>query len=179
LKADYDVTVRWRAFPLHPEIPDYGISLKQLFANQPVDIEGMMARLSAVADAEGLPFGERTVTYNSRKAQELSKWAESRGRAEPFHDAAFAAYFVRGENLADRSVLTELAESVGLDGREAINVLDGGRFADAVDADWAEARALGVTAVPTLIRNGNRLVGAQPYESMVRLVKAAGGDDGR
>ena len=179
MKIEYDVTVRWRAFPLHPEIPEEGIYLEQLFANQPVDIEGMMVRLAAVADAEGLPFGERTVAYNSRKAQELSKWAESRGRAEPFHDAAFAAYFVRGENLADRSVLTELAESVGLDGREAINVLDGGRFADAVDADWAEARALGVTAVPTLIRNGNRLVGAQPYESMVRLVKAAGGDDGR
>jgi len=179
LKTEFDITVRWRAFPLHPEIPESGISLKQLFANQPVDISGMMARLAAVADAEGLPFGERTMTFNSRKAQELSKWAESRGRGEPFHDAAFAAYFVRGENLADRSVLAGLAESVGLDGREAMEMLDGGRLAEAVDADWSEARALGVTAVPTLIRNGQRLVGAQPFESMVRLVKAAGGEDGR
>ena len=56
-----------------------GRSLEDLFRGQPVDIPEILARLKSVARAEGLPFGNREMTYNSRPAQELGKWAESRG----------------------------------------------------------------------------------------------------
>ena len=72
--------IRWRAFPLHPETPEEGVLLEELFANSPVDIEGMMRHLRQTAAELGLPFGDREKTYNSRLSQELGLWAESKNK---------------------------------------------------------------------------------------------------
>ena len=127
-------------------------------------------RLKEVAQQEGLAFGERKMTYNSRLAQELGKWAEEEGRGEPFHLAAFQAYFADGVNIARISHLVDLAVKVGLPGPEAREVLEKRRFKEAVDADWARSRDLDVVAAPTFILNGNRLVGAQPYGTLERFL---------
>lgn len=132
-----------------------------------------MAKLKAVADSEGLPFGARSMTYNSRRAQELGKWAEDMGQGEAFHDAAFRAYFAEGLNIHDLEVLREIARRAGLDPEQVAPVLDEGLYAQAVDRDWAYSRSKMITAVPTFAMNGRRLVGAQPYESLARLVDAA------
>ena len=123
-----------------------------------------------VAAAEGLPFGDRNHTYNSRLAQELGKWAETRGRGEAFHRLAFRAYFAEGRNIAQPPVLVDLASLAGLLPAEAEAVLAERRFAAAVDADWARSKQLGINAVPTFCVNGRRLVGAQPYEKLKDLV---------
>jgi len=44
-------------------------------------------------------------------------------------------------------------------------------FRQAVDLDWDDARQQGITAVPTLLFGSHRLVGVQPYESLVELMK--------
>jgi len=56
-----------------------------------------MARLRRVADELGLPWRERDRTYNSRLAQEMSKWAEDKGSGEEFHMSVFRAYFAEGK----------------------------------------------------------------------------------
>ena len=165
--------VKWIAFPLHPETPLEGQSLEELFADRGYDIPSVLARLKKVADEEGLPFGERTMTCNSRRAQELGKWAEEMGKGEEFHHAAFLAYFDKGLNLAEFDVLAELAQSVGLDPDEARRVVEKGLYKKTVDDDWAYSRTVGVSAVPTFSVNGQALVGAHPYESMKRLVETA------
>ncbi len=130
----------------------------------------MLDRLRRTAEDLGLAFGDRTVIYNSRKAQELGKWAEEKGRGDAFHHAAFHAYFAEGKNIAKMDVLTDLAEAVGLSGEEARRAMEDGRYRAAVDADWNRSRELGVTAVPTFILDGRRLVGAQPYETLEKLL---------
>ena len=130
----------------------------------------MLARLKQVARQEGLPFGDRTHTYNSRLAQELGKWAEEQEKGDVFHDTAFKTYFVHGKNIAQTPVLVELAESSGLDGDEARDVIEARTFMDAVDDDWTLARSLGITAVPTFYLSGQHLVGAQPYEMLEQFV---------
>lgn len=137
-----------------------------------VNIEEVRARLKREADKLGLPFGERTKTYNSRLAQELGKWAEANGKGDAFHDAVFRAYFVDGRNIGKPAVLTEIAEGLGLPAEEARDVLENRRFRPAVDSDWALARTLGITAVPTFVFGGSFLVGAQPYEKLERLMIA-------
>lgn len=174
LKKDYGIAVQWRAFPLHPEIPEEGLSLERLFAGRPINVDESMRRLRGVAADLGLPFGERKKTFNSRLAQELGLWAESKNRGDPFHMAAFKAYFAEGKNLAEIVVLVDLAESVGLSGEEASHVLAARTFKAAVDADWALARERAITAVPTLLMNGERLIGAQPYSVLEGLMKANG-----
>ena len=50
LRKNYDIEVRWAAFPLHPETPEEGFTLEELFAGQPIDIKKIMVRLKQVAD---------------------------------------------------------------------------------------------------------------------------------
>jgi len=174
LRKDYEIEIRWTAFPLHPNTPEEGLALEELFADHSVDIDQMMARLKQVANEVGLPLGERKKTYNSRLAQELGKWAESKGKGDEFHNAVFRAYFVDGKNIGNIPELVDLVKSVDLHGKEAQKVLEKRAFKEAVDLDWSRAYAMGVTAVPTFVINNQAVVGAQPYEVLEELMKVNG-----
>ena len=160
-------------FPLHPETPEEGLTLDALFGPH-VDVGAMRRRMEELMAAEGLPYGDRTHTYNSRLAQELAKWADRQPGGEAIHQALYQAYFVTGINLANIDDLPPIAESIGLSGSEAREVLDQRSEREAVDADWARARARGVTGVPTFVANSVVVVGAQPYEVLEQLVVQAG-----
>src|SRR5205085_12505172 len=121
----------------------------------------------------GLPYNRRSHTYNSRLAQELAKWADSKPGFEAIHSKLYQAYFVDGKNIGDPNVLVAIAETVGLPGDEARSVLDERTFKEAVDADWQKARRNGVTGVPTFVSSGHKVVGAQPYDVLVQLIQAA------
>jgi len=110
------------------------------------------------------------MTYNSRLAQELGKWAEQMGKGEAFHDAVFRAYFADGRNIADVNILADVATSVGLDAKEAHDMFAARTFKEAVDTDWARAYESRVTAVPTFLMNGQTLVGAQPFNALVNFM---------
>lgn len=169
---EYEIQVRWVAFPLHPYIPDEGWTLDRLFAGKSIDIPAIKAHLRRVARELGLPLSDRDMTYNSRRAQELGKWAEQQGRGNEYHDAVFRAYFADGSNIARSEVLVGVAEAVGLDPDEARKVLEARAFREAVDRDWERSRILGVTAVPTFLSGRRALVGAQPYEALEQMVRA-------
>jgi len=171
LQREFGVELRWTVFPLHPETPKAGLELAELFGGREEEIKAVQARLRQLAAAEGLPLAERTRTYNSRRAQELGKWAEAQGKGDPFRRAVYRAFFVEGLNIAQGDELVRIAEAVGLPGNEARAVLGAGSFAAAVDADWQRAGELGVSAVPTHLCAGRRLVGFSPYEDFVRLIE--------
>ena len=117
-----------------------------------------------------LPFGDRKMTYNSRLAQELAKWAELKDKGNEFHDAVFRAYFVDGKNIGKADVLVEVAESVDLSGKDALKVIQNRTYREAVDLDWRRSRELRITAVPTFLFNHQLLVGAQKYEKLEKLM---------
>ena len=172
------MAIEWVHFPLHPDTPAEGRALTDLFAGRKVDLPAMHAQMKARMTAEGLPYGERTRTYNSRLAQELGKWADTQPGGEAIHDALFRAYFVEGRDISRPEVLLEIAERVGLPVDGAHEVLERRTFRDAVDADWALSREYGITGVPTFVAGRYGVVGAQPYEALETLVrKAASGGD--
>jgi len=148
--------------------------MAEVYAGRNVDPEAMYARMKRLMDEEGLPYGRRTHTYNSRLAQELGKWADTQPGGEALHDALYRAYFVDARNIGDSEVLVELAQSVGLPAEEARAVLAERRFKDAVDADWAKSHQYGVTGVPTFVADPYGVVGAQPYEVLEQLLDKAG-----
>ena len=157
-------------FPLHPDTPNDGRSLADLFAGRGMDLKASYARMKALMDAEGLPYGERSHTYNSRLAQELGKWADTKDGGEALHDALYRGYFVDQRNIGDIDELLAIVESVDLPVEEARGVLDSRSFKDAVDADWTKSHRYGVTGVPTFIAGGRGVVGAQPYEAIADLL---------
>lgn len=174
LRRAYDIQIVYRHFPLHPETPREGRTLKELFAGRNIDIRAAQTRMVALMNEEGLPYGERTMTYNSRLAQELASWAETQPNAGGIHDALFRAYFVDNINLADVDHLIAIASKIGLPSDEASVVLRSRRFRDAVDTDWQRSRDLGVTGVPTFVVGDQGLVGAQSYEQIEKLVVDSG-----
>jgi predicted DsbA family dithiol-disulfide isomerase len=123
---------------------------------------------------EGLPFGERTRVYNSRLAQELAKWAETQTNDKGLMRGIYEAYFVDQRNISDVDVLLDVVGKCGLPMDEAREVLESRSFRDAVDRDWAESRAVGVTSVPTFVTGRVGVMGAQPYAVLEQLVTQAG-----
>jgi predicted DsbA family dithiol-disulfide isomerase len=177
LKAEHDVKVEWVHFPLHPETPMEGRALADLFRGRsPEQRQAMHAQMKARMDAEGLPYGERTMTYNSRLAQELGKWADTQPGGEALHDAFFRAYFVDARDISDADVLLEIVKEAGLSVDSAREVLEKRTFKDAVDKDWQLSREYGITGVPTFVVGRQGVVGAQPYAVLEQLVKEAKGE---
>jgi predicted DsbA family dithiol-disulfide isomerase len=136
-----------------------------------IDVRAAQTRMMALMEAEGLPYGTRTRTYNSRLAQEVARWAETKPGGDAIHDALFKAYFVDGRNIGDAAVLVDVARSVGLPADEAADVLRERRYRAEVDADWAKSREYGVTGVPTFVSGGHGVVGAQPYEVLEQFLR--------
>ena len=149
------------------------MSLDELFKlkGMPVQVDKMMAQLKSTAAGFGLEMGDREMTYNSRLAQEVGLWAETKGRGHQFHMDAFRTYFVHGENLAKKEVLLGMIKRSGLDPEEGETVIDKRLFSKAVDEDWELSRKSGITAVPTFRMGLDRIVGAQPYEALKKLVE--------
>jgi predicted DsbA family dithiol-disulfide isomerase len=144
-----------------------------LFAGRKVDRKAMHAQMKARMDAEGLPYGERTMTYNSRLAQELGKWADTQPGGEAIHDALFRAYFVEARDISQPAVLLDIVARVGLSVDGARDVLEKRTFKAAIDADWELSRRYGVTGVPTFVAGRYGVVGAQPYEALEELAQKA------
>ena len=175
LRQSYNVEIVVVHFPLHPETPDEGQSLERLFPGRSAaDIAATQAHLKGLMAAEGLPYGDRTMTYNSRLAQELASYAFTRDGGEGIHDALFRAYFVDGVNIGEIDNLVAIAAQLGLDEDESRVALATRRFRSAVAADWERSRQAGVTGVPTYVAGGREVVGAQPYEVLEKLAMLAG-----
>jgi len=178
LKTEHNVNVEWVHFPLHPETPPEGRALAALFGGDEADRQTRHAQMKARMTAEGLPYGERTMTYNSRLAQELGKWADTQPGGEALHDALFRAYFVDACDISQPAVLLDVAQRVGLSVEGAREVLEKRTFKDAVDADWKLSRQYGITGVPTFVVGRYGVVGAQPYEALEQLVEKGGQEAG-
>ena len=159
LQAEFNINLQYRHFPLHPETPAEGLSLEALFAGRNIDLEAVHLEMQQRMAHEGLPYGARTMTYNSRRAQELAKWAEQERGDHAIHNALYQAYFVDNVNLAEINSLVGLATRLGL---------------SAVDADWDRSRALGITSVPTFVTKNRGLVGARSYEELAAFLESFG-----
>jgi predicted DsbA family dithiol-disulfide isomerase len=166
LQHEFGIDIRWTAFPLYPEMLEKGLTFDALFGDKNADISKMMIILKRIANRLGLPFGEPKITYNSRLAQELGKWAESKGKGHEFHKAVFYAYFVKGQRIDEMQVLVRVAESVNLNVKDAQKIIQDRTYREAVDLNWKRSYELSITEVPTFLCNHQVLVGAQPYETL-------------
>jgi predicted DsbA family dithiol-disulfide isomerase len=167
LEHSLNIDVQWVYFPLHPDTPAEGLLLKDLFAGRNFDFEAAQAHLKTLLDAEGLEFNARTHTYNSRLAQELAKAFDS------LRDALYRAYFKDSRNIGNVEVLVDIASANGIPPDDARHVLMDRTQRRAVDADWALARSYGITGVPSFVAGGRKVVGAQPYSTLEKLIAMA------
>ena len=148
--------------------------MADFYASRGMDPHQMYLQMKERMDGEGLPYGERTHTYNSRLAQELGKWGDTIEGGEVLHDAFYRGYFVDRRNIGDPEVLLDIVAQQGLSVDAAREVLEQRSFSADVDADWEKSRQAGVTGVPTFVAGGYGVVGAQPYEVLEQLMGEVG-----
>ena len=94
--------------------------------------------------------------------------AHEQGRFWEMHDAIFAAPGSLG-----RQQMMRHAARLALDLEQFARDMDSPRLKAVIDRDAAEGRKAGVDGTPTLFINGERLVGAVPYETMAAAVERA------
>lgn len=162
------VTVVPRSYELHPGAPVEPTTeyLEKKYGWSPAVLARQCDHIDARARTLGLTYNWRpSINAPTLDAHRLVKLAATHGLARPAEDAFMHAYFTAAQDVSDHEVLREAAASVGLDARRVEEVLASDEFADAVAADTAEARRLGVTGTPFFLIDGRyTLSGAQPAE---------------
>ena len=174
LRQNYDIDIKLVHFPLHPDTPPEGREMAGFYAERGLDPDKMYQDMKERMDAEGLPYGKRTHSYNSRLAQELGKWSETVEGGEKLEREFYKAYFVNSRNIGDVDVLLDCVEAAGLSVDEARTIIEQRTFEQAVDEDWAKSQQYGVSGVPTYVAGGYGVVGAQPYEVLEKLMQEVG-----
>ena len=171
-----EVEVVWRSFELDPKASATDVDLLDHLSNKygvsRDDAAGMNTRVTEVAAGEGLGFrldiARRGNTFDAHRLLHL---AGERGVQDELKERLLAAYQTGGLPIADHETLVALATEVGIEEAEAQAVLAGDAFAGEVRADEADARRLGVTAVPTFVVDRRFGVsGAQPAEALLALL---------
>jgi len=93
--------------------------------------------------------------------------AYEQGKFWEYHDKLFA----NQQKLAHDDLL-RYAREVDLDVGRFESALTSARSRPVIDADAAEAKALGATGTPAFFINGRYLSGARPFDDFAQLINA-------
>jgi len=150
----HQVEVVWKSFELDPHAPErsehdmYGMLVSKYGGTR----EDAKARVQGVvqrAKGVGLDYDmDAAIIGSSFHAHRLIQFAKTKGKGAEAEERLFRAYFIEGKHIADKAVLVQLADEIGLDKDEAEKVLAATTYTDAVRADEREAQQLGVRGVP-------------------------------
>jgi len=170
-----DLTLRWRAFQLNPDMPPGGMARSrylELKFGGALNARNVYAQIEAAGRQEGIAFAFDRLrrTPNTIESHRLIRFAFKQAREEAVVQALFEAYFLRGEDIGDREVLVAAASAAGLAPDAVRAFLTGDDEAEAVRAEDMAARRAGINGVPCFVFNGRHaLAGAHPPEVLFQL----------
>lgn len=174
--------IAWHPFELNPQMPAEGQNLREhLAAKYGTTAEQSAAnrrRLTELGAALGFAFefDDDLRMHNTFNAHQLLHWADTQGRKHALKQALFAAHFTHQRNLSAIEVLADVAEEVGLDRKEALEVLDDQRYASTVREQERFWMGQGIGGVPAVVFEGRHLVtGAQGVDTYTRILQQLGG----
>lgn len=178
-----DLSLRWRAFQLNPDMPAQGMDRQlylQLKFGSAASAERIYREIRAVGAEEDLAFAFDAIrrTPNTVECHRLIRFAGSRGRQDAVVEGLFRAYFLAGEDIGASEVLLRVADEAGLAGTETRVFLESDREQQAVLAEDRAARRAGLQGVPTFIVNGKFVLsGAHQPEVLHQMFDIGRRDD--
>jgi predicted DsbA family dithiol-disulfide isomerase len=168
-------TINWRAFQLNPAMPAAGMDRSAYLTTKfgsATEADRLYRHIGQVGALEGLEFcfDVITVTPNTIDAHRLIRFAGLHECQNAVAENLFSAYFLRGLDIGDRSILLEIGEDVGLDTNLIDRYLSSTEDVEAVRNEDMHARQIGIEGVPCFIVNGRyALSGAQEPEAFFSL----------
>lgn len=168
--------IDWHIFQLDPEMAPEGVDRRAHIEAKfggPHKVREIYARIEEAASEAGLTinFDRIERTPNTMDAHRLIRWSRAIDQQSAMVDRLFVDYFKEGRDISDHEVLIEAARSVGLETDIVARLLSGDADREQLRKEEAEARKMGVNAVPCFIL-GRRYViqGAQPVETWSKLI---------
>ncbi|MCC8395999.1 DsbA family oxidoreductase [Paraburkholderia sp. MMS20-SJTR3] len=176
LRDSVDAQIAVHPFELNPQMGPEGEDIVEYlgkkYGRTPEQIAETQAMIRERGASVGFDFGPRTRTYNTFDAHRLLHWAGLKGPQLPLKLALLRAYHSDGKDPSSHDVLVEAAQSVGLDGVEAREVLTSDLYADEVREAEKNNQEMGLQSVPSIIFNRRFLVtGGQPVEQFVQAIE--------
>lgn len=181
LKDEVDAELHFQPFELNPQMPlggqDTVEHLTEKYGMPVEQIKRSQAQIRERAAAVDFPFSEdiRPRIYNTFNCHRLLHWAgvELGANAQyKLKNELLISNFRLGDVLDDPKALLGAVTRAGLDVKRAAEVLNTNEFADDVRKAQAHFRALGITAVPSIIFNGKHLLqGGQPVEMFEQAIR--------
>ncbi|KPN20577.1 polyketide synthase [Xanthomonas sp. Mitacek01] len=174
-----DIEIHWHPFLLDPDADATPVPLRDALAVKfggAERVAQMLAQTQATARAEGLPFDfdRGQVRVTTLPAHRLMALAAGKGAVDAVGEALFHAHFAEGRNVADVEVLVEAGVAGGLDADRVRRFLASDAGEAEVQDRVAQARAMGIRAVPTFVIDGRLAVqGAQPPEAIADALRQA------
>jgi protein-disulfide isomerase len=102
---------------------------------------------------------------NAEMAAEASMAAHEQGKFWEMHDKLFA-----NQQQLDRPSLEKYAQEIGLNMARFKAALDASKFKDRIQKDSAEGMKVGANGTPTFFINGQKVEGAQPFDSFKAVI---------
>jgi predicted DsbA family dithiol-disulfide isomerase len=176
------VEIVWRAFELDPAAPrerdasmSYAARLAKKYGSTVAEADGMIARMTDVAAADGLDFRFDVIRAgNTFDAHRVIHLGGERGKQDAVKERLLRAYMSEGEPIGDPETLVRLAGEAGLDEEEVRAMLASDAHVKEVREDEDEARKLGISGVPFFVLGGKYAIsGAQSADVFLRALDRA------
>lgn len=174
------VTLTPKAFRLDPDAPlkSIGPTQERFAKKYRISYEQAGQQIEHIAELgrkEGLDFNYASTLFtNNMDAHRLIKMAQATNPSlvDTLQETLFAAYFSGNKELADRKVLLDIANKVGLDSDEVNAMLDSDDYKELVRKEEQAAYQLGVRGVPFFLIGDEIVVaGAQTQEGFERALQ--------
>ncbi|GER00576.1 DSBA oxidoreductase [Iodidimonas gelatinilytica] len=178
-RPDLVANIHWRPYQLHPELPLGGADKAELLASKFGSAERareIFDHIAAEGAKEGIAFAFDRITRapNTLDSHRLIHWSASAGGQNDVVEALFRAYFMDGEDISNRDLLTSIAEKCGMEGGVVRDLLDTDRDRQVVMSQIDSVRKMGITGVPTFIFDGRLAVnGAHPASALLEVIDKA------
>lgn len=186
-RPDHPFVIEWHPFQLNPDMPREGMDRRAYLEAKFGGKEAAVAAYQPVAEKAReagveIDFEAMQRTPNTLDAHRLIHWAGIEGKQEAVAMALFAAYFTQGRDIGDAEVLTDIADSAGMDGAVVAKLLASDADEGDIRARDAQFREMGISSVPTYIVAAQHAVpGAQDpalwLKVMDEIVQQQASDD--
>ncbi|MEJ6067881.1 DsbA family oxidoreductase [Psychrobacter sp. 16-Bac2893] len=177
-QTNTDHEIHWHPFELNPNMPSEGQNMREhimeKYGSSKAESDASRARIAEAGSDVGFQFNfnDDLRMHNTFNLHQLLHWAEQQGRMHELKQALFIAHFTDNRNLSDIRILADIAAEIGLDGKEALTVLEDQRFANDVREIEQHWQRQGIQSVPAIIFNEQHLVsGAQGVDNYVNILE--------
>jgi predicted DsbA family dithiol-disulfide isomerase len=172
----YAASVTTLPFFLHPEIPEGGAEIGDLYGINSEDprIEAYRDRLAGMAEEVGLEFNLPQRLPRTLRPLAASEWVRShKPEAFPaFHVGLFTAYWAKGLDIEQDETITAVATDAGLDGGAVLTAVNSDDVVNAVHDSTTAAQKIGVSGTPYFLIDRRLMIGGvQPREIFDRAVE--------